>query len=237
MAVQYNPGIVTDGLVLYLDAANLKSYSSGATTWRDLSGNNYDFTINASAHSVVGGIAQMNFEGSFGTAKRVVGGSLTDIPNFSNATIMVFSSIFNGSFWRTLTRGKINDHQVIIQAGTSDLGMYDNDGGAFIDSNFDITSLPNPNTQFNCLCFKLSQSSPYYQFQYNNDSTIYSITNVNAAFNNGFCIIGGYHDNSIDPNTSSQYWGKIASFIYYNKHLSPQEIQQNFNALRGRFGI
>ena len=41
MATQYAFGkIVTNGLVLALDAANPKSYVSGSTTWRDLSGNN-----------------------------------------------------------------------------------------------------------------------------------------------------------------------------------------------------
>ena len=37
MAFRYSPKIVTDGLVLYLDAANTKSYVSGSTTWNDLS--------------------------------------------------------------------------------------------------------------------------------------------------------------------------------------------------------
>ena len=39
MAVQYNPGIVTDGLVMCLDAANRKSYPGTVTGWFDLSGN------------------------------------------------------------------------------------------------------------------------------------------------------------------------------------------------------
>jgi hypothetical protein len=37
MAVQYNPGIITDGLVLYLDAANRKSYPGSGITWTDMS--------------------------------------------------------------------------------------------------------------------------------------------------------------------------------------------------------
>ena len=40
MAVNYNTSIVTNGLVLALDAANRKSYSGSGTTWTDLSGNN-----------------------------------------------------------------------------------------------------------------------------------------------------------------------------------------------------
>ena len=39
MAVGYNPRIVTDGLVLALDAGNTKSYSGSGATWTDLSGN------------------------------------------------------------------------------------------------------------------------------------------------------------------------------------------------------
>lgn len=38
-------GIVTDGLVLHLDAANYKSYTSGSTIWRDLTINNYNGTL------------------------------------------------------------------------------------------------------------------------------------------------------------------------------------------------
>ena len=37
MAFNYSPKIVTNGLVLCLDAGNVKSYVSGSTTWTDLS--------------------------------------------------------------------------------------------------------------------------------------------------------------------------------------------------------
>lgn len=40
-----NPPIVTDGLMLYLDAANRQSYVSGSTTWRDLSGRGNNGTL------------------------------------------------------------------------------------------------------------------------------------------------------------------------------------------------
>jgi len=42
MAYNFSPKIVTDGLVLYLDATNTRSYISGSTSWNDLSrgGNN-----------------------------------------------------------------------------------------------------------------------------------------------------------------------------------------------------
>lgn len=48
MSTSYGPNIVTDGLVLCLDAANTKSYPESGTTWKDLSGGNYDFTLDGS---------------------------------------------------------------------------------------------------------------------------------------------------------------------------------------------
>ena len=48
MATTYNPKIITDGLVLNLDAADNNSYPGSGTNWGDLSGNGNDFTLEAS---------------------------------------------------------------------------------------------------------------------------------------------------------------------------------------------
>ena len=45
MAVGYNPKIVTDNLILALDAANIKSYPGSGTTWTDLSGKGNNGTL------------------------------------------------------------------------------------------------------------------------------------------------------------------------------------------------
>lgn len=42
MGLSYNPSSVSDGLVLYLDAANSRSYAGTGTTWYDISGNSND---------------------------------------------------------------------------------------------------------------------------------------------------------------------------------------------------
>ena len=51
MGFYRGPHLVTDGLVLALDAASPKSYPGTGTTWKDLSGNNFDFTIDGSGFS------------------------------------------------------------------------------------------------------------------------------------------------------------------------------------------
>ncbi len=45
MAFTRGANVVTDGLVLCLDAANPKSYISGSTSWRDTSGNTNNGTL------------------------------------------------------------------------------------------------------------------------------------------------------------------------------------------------
>jgi hypothetical protein len=56
MAFNYSPKIITDGLVLYLDAANPKSYVSGSTTWGDLSrGGNNGTLVNGPTFSSANG--------------------------------------------------------------------------------------------------------------------------------------------------------------------------------------
>lgn len=235
------PRILTSGLTLYLDADDEKSYPGTGTTWFDLSGNGYDFNLNAGAFTNSGGIKYMNFSGSFGIAKRVVSNALTNVPNFTNGTIMVFSTILNSTTtYRTLTRGSgsTGDHQVLTNTGTNTLGMWNNAGTVgFVSASYDITNIPNVYTKFNCLTFKLSQSSPYYDFSVNAGSSLATITNALATFDTGFCSIGGYHNESVDVNTSNQYWGNIGAFLYYNRALTAAEIQQNYTFFRGRYGI
>jgi hypothetical protein len=186
--------------------------------WYDISGNGNNFTINASAYQQT----YMDFQGSYGIAKRVINGALADIGPYPEATIVCVCEILASTAdWRTLVRGASYDHQVIINTGGHLMGMYDNNGTGFISSGFDVRNLP---PGYNVLVWKLSQSSPYYQFTYNDTGVYYNITNANATFNNGICCVGGYHDVSTDVNTSSQYFGKVARIMLYNRFLSAPEI-------------
>jgi hypothetical protein len=45
MGIAYNSRVVVEGLVLALDAGNLKSYPGTGTTWTDLSGNGNNGTL------------------------------------------------------------------------------------------------------------------------------------------------------------------------------------------------
>ena len=236
------PSIVSSGLVLHLDAGNTASYPGTGTTWTDLSGSGYNFTVQSGSWVDAGTASYFNFSGSFCCAKRVVGGVLTDVPANPDATIMVFSSILNSTAnWRTMIRGASSDHQVIIQQSSNALGMFDNGTGAFISGSFNVDTITNYTTKFNCLYWKLSTSSPYYSFGYNSTTSAGTdITNAAATFNTGFASIGAYHNGTTSVTSSSdaqQYWGNIAVFLYYNRKLTNTEILQNYNVLRERYGV
>lgn len=216
--------VVTSGLTVYLDAANTQSYSGSGTTWTDLSTGGNNFTLNSAAAYVSGATPHMNFESYISTKA-----TSTDLTIGANSTIMAFTSIkaSPGGDWRTMLRGSGNgNHQIIIEAGSNRLGMYDPSFG-FRPSGFDIGSLPNPYTQFNCLTWRMSTSSPYYSFSFNGNQTTYNITAGGPWL--GFTYLGAY--------PGSQYWGKIAVFLHYNRTLTDAEITQNYNFFKSRFGL
>jgi len=66
MACHGGPDIVEDNLVLYVDAANSKSYSGSGTTWNDLSGKRFTGTLtNMTASNHTSGVSgYFTFDGS-----------------------------------------------------------------------------------------------------------------------------------------------------------------------------
>lgn len=247
MANLYGPQIVTNGLVLALDAADRNSYPGSGTTWYDVSGNGYHMTLSsADLWANQGPSSYMNFDN--GIAKYLPGGTLTNIPNANGTgTICIYSTIkFPDGDWKTLVRASTvgpnpgDDHQVIIsfEDGIS-LGMYDNNGSGFIDTGFNMNTIPDYTTDFHFYAWKLSNTSPYYQFYYDNNLSISSgtLTNSNATFTQGFACVGAYHNSSNSPTSYSQEWGKISVFLYYNRILSEDELRQNYNAQKSRFNL
>ena len=201
------------------------AYTPGGATWSDQSGNGLNFTVSTNT-SLKGtdadGFPYLNFSGSYGIAKRIVGSALTNIPAPTTGKYTIFSvtQILSTSAGRTLVRGVTTDHPVYVQSGNNNLGLYDNSGSNFVDSGFDVTT--DMTSTRNLLVWELSTTAPIYKFQLNEsgtDSTINSATTYTLPF----CCIGGYHENSTNPATSSQYWGNIYEFIVYDGVLSASE--------------
>jgi hypothetical protein len=232
--------IPKDGMVLHLDAGDIESYPGSGTAWNDLSGNGYNFVINASAYNS-SGPKYMDFNGSYGCAKK----TSTDVPLSGNVTCICWTRVKNSSSdWRTLLRGLSSggDHQVIIQYAGWSIGMYDNTNGTGFNSNgFSQQSLPAYGTSnWDMLVWRWYDAEvPYHLFSYNETAGVIrgSNSSSNARFKHGFCSIGAYNNgDQNNPNAASQFWGDIGAISLYNRVLHPYEINEYFQATKARFG-
>lgn len=200
MAIAYNPKIITDGLVLCLDAANPKSYPGSGTTWFDLSGNGNNFTIDASGFTY-------NSSGYF---------SMADGGIFKSGTINT-SSTCTCVFWM-----KTADVQSLFWGSTVSNSYY---LGAYrIALKF-----------YNNLC-----GSPTFFMDTVSKENIYDNIRDNEWHMIEFKSVDFSAWTNYTFNKYSTYTfgdGAISNISIYNKNLTTQESLQNFNALRGRYGI
>jgi len=238
MAVQYNPGIVTDGLVLYLDAANRKSYSGTGTGWADI--------LNTSNGTLLNGATYQN--NNSGTINFDGSDDVILIPNnlpFQFVNTQPFS-INAWVKWENTT-GQFGS--VLAFAQTSGPGYY--------------FTLDAGGIRTNAFFFDYWDGGPFRGIQGNENSILQNVwinltatsgsnsANDMKVYQNGiltsYTVRSDGAPNTVDYSgsnlqigargSSSYFKGNIAQVSMYNKVLSPQEIQQNFNALRGRFGI
>jgi hypothetical protein len=218
------PDPVTSGLYLRLDADNPTSYPGTGTTWYDLSGGSLDFQVSASSFTTYSGVKCFDFNGSYQSAIRL-GAAIT--PG-NTPTIMVFSTINNNSSFRTLIRATASNHQILAW-NDNRLGVY-KPATNIVSTGYTVSSIPNFSTQFNCLTWRLGQSTGTYKLSVNGSTTADSFDHAPANFVNEIYYIGGIEGNQ-------QGWGKIAMVLIYNRTLSDAEIDQNYAAFKSRFSL
>jgi hypothetical protein len=225
MAVNTRNSIVTNGLVLALDAGNTKSYTSGSTTWRDISGNNNSGSLTN------GPTFDSNNGGSivFDGVNDYVDISTT--PNLTNPlTICAFvnTSVTTGSNqviygpsangqdnWLSIS----NNNAQIFATQAQDVNNFSITGTTTIRANawYHITGIVNNNV-----------ISLYINGVFEAASSVQAFT------------IGGWNSAArIGQRATGQFPfnGRIANICGYNRALSQQEITQNYNATKTRFGL
>jgi len=225
MATAYSPLIVTDGLVMCLDAANKKSYPGAGTTWYDLSGNNY-------THTIYNNSATTNFQGvqCFNCSTNEVVDPVSSTYTFTqNYTMIAWANALAETqvgTWRTLWRTTPNDHPILIQDGTDLIGYYDNNnGGGFASYGSTLAGLGLSNKW---TMFTITGTAGSTYLYYNNATYVGSVA---------YSADGNNHDTIGNEIGGSQPFGYLASAFLYNRSLSIAEISQNYNTQKTRFGL
>jgi len=239
MGIAYNTSVVRDGLVVYLDAANPKSYPGTGTTWFDLSQYKNNMTlVNGITYSTDNkGI--LIFDGIDDHIKKTtIEGDSLDLRN--NFTLSLW---FNAN---SLPVGNIDSSLYYLVSKNSTLGSADNQYSMLVNSSTFRCSISgifapttvnytfNNNTWYNAvLTFNGSTARIYI-----NQQKILEHTQVyNALFFKPNLSIGRRSTSADGVSGSLFFNGEINEFKIYNRPLSEAEVKYNFEGTRGRYGI
>jgi len=236
MGLAHSPRIVTDGLVLALDAANPKSYPGSGSIWYDISGNNFHMSLkNSPSYNAALKCFEPNGVDQYGSCDGTVAGSA--IATASNLGI-------DGSKQKTVVAIFQVREIGSISQGFFDVGLHGTIGEHY------ALRLGGSYTNFRAQFW----STPDYDFSFdgrsnfNFYSVIYPEDQIGRTYVNTSLVgqdASPYTLNINDgrPFEMARLYGstfgtaRTQMFMIYNKALTSQEIEQNFNALRGRFGL
>jgi hypothetical protein len=239
MGTSYNPKIVTDGLVLNLDAGNKKSYPGAGTSWINLKTKTSSVMTNITPLTNNGGVFSYN-----GTSSTTVDSSA--ITGISEFTVMVWfnsSSIVN-------YKNVLDFNYNFNGAGSSNTGPRLEMSSAgnllwvFSGSSTNATAI------HSYIAAKSSslQTNTWYCAVVTRDNSL----NVKAYLNgvdsgnsviqaggNNSAFIGSFNKITTGvgcyPNSDRYLSGYVSIILAYNRALTAAEVLQNYNATKGRF--
>jgi hypothetical protein len=223
---------VTSGLVLSLDAGNPASYPGSGTTWTDLSGNNNDATMTNPVWTNTNS-GYFTFDG---TASSY--GVVADSASMSPTSI-------TWETWVQISGVPVSNYSWVVRNGWAGSPWF----FGYNASNYWTLSIND-----NSLTYNQTQTSVvtagWYQVlgTYDGSEIILYVNGTQAGTPVAFAAgnITGYGSPTIinggststSPPPDEQFWnGDIAVLRMYNRALSSTEVQQNFNAVKSRFGL
>ena len=235
MGVHGGPDIITDGLVLSLDAADKNSYPGSGTTWSDLSGNNLNGTITNATFSSTAGGGTLVFDGS-GDSVSLPASSILDVTDLTICS-WNYSTEYDADMFmfEKTTNGVVNTQYSLFfySGGTNTHIIFRTYGLSAVDlSAVDHANAP-VDGQWNHIVATYDAVADVKKIYCNGVeiASASSITGTLVTNPAGTSIIGTYGGGSGYP-----FDGNIAITMVYNKALSAKEVSQNFNAQRSRFG-
>lgn len=232
MAAHAGPDAIESGLVLNLDAANLKSYPGSGTAWNDLSGagNTGTLTNGPTFSSSNNGIVIFDGSNDFTL--------IADAPSLTSTTALTINcwvrvSAFGGSYSSIIGKGTSDTNEEYCLLIHSNFLYFDVGaaGGPYTQPSTTFVT----NTWYNICCTHsrttTSTLSAYVNSVQLTTSTVGAST---SPIDNSFPVsIGSRFHNAVFAPLN----GSIGQISIYNRALSATEIKQNFTALRGRYGL
>lgn len=240
MAVNYSPTIVRDGLTFYIDAANPKSFSGGETVTN----------LFSSDISILNNVVKQNSSFVFDDENQYI--ELPDTNNvkpnmplsvgvwmntnqIGSTQFILSTDDYNCAGWASPRSGSNRYYGVVMLINANGFFTCDvgNGGGCGAGSRRTFTSLVS------------AQENDWYYF-----FAVFSAHNICDIFINGELTdqTTSGTGNSLSysnengrlgsaTNGAQNFYGKLSNVQIYSRSLTPEEIKQNYNALKGRYGL
>jgi hypothetical protein len=231
--IAYYGGIVRDGLIFDLDAAKLDSYPRTGILWSDVSGNGRSSSLlsGTSYNNTNGG--SINFAGGY------VSGS-SQVNTGQNFTVNVWTyPTLLGTTRRALVGNSYNystsNGWFFSTAGASTNNTFFFSVGADLAYRIAAANTLSLNQWYYLTAVCQNGGGSIDLYRNGNIITSYAVslqaTNT-VTYTTSELNIGARLSTNIDP-----YTGEISSVTIYNKALTAQQVLQNYNATKGRFGL
>jgi len=217
--------IVTNGLTLNIDANDATSYNGSGTTWSDISGNAANITLVNTPTYSSGNPSYFTFNGTneYGT------GTKTNILPTTAYTKMVWFYL-NGYLDNNLVSSATGGHFLFMGASTNRIysghANWNLIGGTYLD--YPSTATISLNTWYNvALTFSTTNGMKLY---INGTEDSAYTTRKNAHAGDGSTNIATFGGGNLLN-------GRIAQVLCYNRELNSNEVSQNYNAHKSRYGL
>jgi hypothetical protein len=238
--VETSTTIITNGLILFLDATNSSSYSGSGTTWTDLSGNSNNGTlVNGPVYTASPGYFTFNLAND-----RYASTSGT-ISSLSTATFLawVYSNQTQADYTNfVMSRngmGSSTNYATgmnIVPGGNNNLGYHWNDNGATYgwDSGLSI-----PNNAWSMIAVTVSSTAAIGYLCKSSGITTATNTTSHSP------VVGPPLNFFISRDTGGgpggggyrNFIGRISRVLIYNRVLSNSEITDTFNNTKSTYGL
>jgi|TARA_B100000085_G_scaffold193860_1_gene177748 hypothetical protein len=226
------PSIITNNLLMHVDAGNSFSYSGSGTTWTDLSGNGNNITLSSSgiSYNSTDGGGSIVFDGTNGQ-----GTSSINITNMNTGgSLEIWCKITDTSGYRHIGgwRGSTSQFYMLLLSGTGEMEARAKWSSAaytdIVTSDYGTTFWAN---NWNHIVFTNTT---------NNSSRFYLNGSFVSASPSG---VGSFPSNNLfelmkTANLSiATAAGRLSQVRVYSDTLSDSEVTQNYNATKSRFGL
>lgn len=219
MTVNYNPGLVTSGLEVYLDAGNPRSYPGTGTIMYDLSGNARHAAVNGSPtftsyyFTITADTTYVSLP-SAGLDPRV--GNFTYSIWVRFAAIDSLDTLIEHGSWTDTLLFRFSTNTMQVYAESNLIGTF--------------SWTPTVSVWYNVVFVRESFVISMYVNGVLTGTPFAMSTDIAIANANVF-LMRSQH------STGQFTSGDFSAFSKYSSALTVEQVRQNFNALRGRFGV